>query len=136
MFVLFRAPDLALTQLLVEAVTTVLFMLVFYHLPKLRKEKIKVPFKMVNLLISIAGGFIITLVALSSYALGSDAGLPSISEFYVENAKKLAGGYNIVNVILVDFRGLDTMLEILVLGIAALAVVAFIKLRMKGNEDV
>ena len=43
---------------------------------------------------------------------------------------------NIVNVILVDFRGLDTMLEILVLGIAALAVVAFIKLRMKGNEDV
>ena len=136
MFVLFRAPDLALTQLLVEAVTTVLFMLVFYHLPKLRKEKIKVPFKMVNLLISIAGGVIITLVALSSYALGSDAGLPSISEFYVENAKKLAGGYNIVNVILVDFRGLDTMLEILVLGIAALAVVAFIKLRMKGNEDV
>ena len=136
MFVLFRAPDLALTQLLVESVTTVLFMLIFYHLPKLRREKIKVPFKMVNLLISIAGGAIITLVALSSYALGSDAGLPSISEFYVENAKKLAGGTNIVNVILVDFRGLDTMLEILVLGIAALAVVAFIKLRMKGNEDV
>ena len=45
MFVLFRAPDLALTQLLVESVTTVLFMLVFYHLPKLRKEKIKFPLK-------------------------------------------------------------------------------------------
>ncbi|WP_338470706.1 Na+/H+ antiporter subunit A [Niallia sp. XMNu-256] len=136
MFVLFRAPDLALTQLLVETVSVVLFMLIFYHLPKLRKEKIKARFNVVHLLISIAGGAIITLISLSAYALGSDAGFASISEYFIENSKVLAGGYNIVNVILVDFRGLDTMLEILVLGIAALAVVAFIKLRMKGDEDV
>ena len=136
MFVLFRAPDLALTQLLVETVSVVLFMLIFYHLPKLRKEKIKVRFNLVHLLISICGGAIITLISLSAYALGSEAGLPSISEYFIENSKVLAGGYNIVNVILVDFRGFDTMLEILVLGIAALAVVAFIKLRMKGDEDV
>lgn len=136
MFVLFRAPDLALTQLLVETVSVVLFMLIFYHLPKLRKEKIKVRFNLVHLLISIVGGAMVTLISLSAYALGSDAGFASISEYFVENSKVLAGGYNIVNVILVDFRGLDTMLEILVLGIAALAVVAFIKLRMKGDEDV
>ena len=54
----------------------------------------------------------------------------------MENSKVLAGGYNIVNVILVDFRGLDTMLEILVLGIAAFGVVSLIKLRMEGSEDV
>ena len=62
-FTIFRAPDLALTQLLVETVTVILFMLVFYHLPKLRKEKIKPPFKLVNLLISIAVGVMITLVS-------------------------------------------------------------------------
>ena len=136
MFTIFRAPDLALTQLLVETVTVVLFMLVFYHLPKLKKEKIKSSFKVVNLLISIGVGVMVTLVSLSAFALGSDANFTSISQYFIENSKVLAGGYNIVNVILVDFRGLDTMLEILVLGIAALGVVSLIKLRLKGSEDV
>ncbi len=54
----------------------------------------------------------------------------------MQNSKVLAGGYNMVNVILVDFRGLDTLLEILVLGIAALGVVALIKFRLTGREDV
>src|SRR5690625_926377 len=48
MFTIFRAPDLALTQLLVETVSVILFMLVFYHLPKLKKEKIKPSFKIVK----------------------------------------------------------------------------------------
>lgn len=136
MFTIFRAPDLALTQLLVETVSVVLFMLVFYHLPKLRKEKIKSSFKFLNLLISIGVGVMITLVSLSAFALGSDANFTSISQYFIENSKVLAGGYNIVNVILVDFRGLDTMLEILVLGIAAIGIVSLIKLRLKGSEDV
>src|SRR5699024_1595227 len=54
MFTIFRAPDLALTQLLVETVSVILFMLVFYHLPKLRKEKMKPSFKLINLIVSIA----------------------------------------------------------------------------------
>lgn len=136
MFTIFRAPDLALTQLLVETVSVVLFMLVFAHLPKLRKEKIKPSFKIRNVIISIAVGAMITLVSLSAFALGSTTNFTSIAEYFVENSKVLAGGYNIVNVILVDFRGLDTMLEILVLGIAALGIVSLIKLRFKGNEDV
>ncbi|TWI56364.1 Na+/H+ antiporter subunit A [Halalkalibacter nanhaiisediminis] len=135
-FVVFRAPDLALTQLLVETVSVVLFMLAFYHLPELRKESFKPRFNIVNLLISIGvGGFVIAM-GLSSLALGNDAKFASISEYYIENSKELAGGYNMVNVILVDFRGLDTLLEILVLGIAALGVVALIKLRFTGREDV
>ncbi|WP_017728441.1 Na+/H+ antiporter subunit A [Halalkalibacterium ligniniphilum] len=136
LFVNFSAPDLALTQLMVETVSVVLFMLAFYHLPELRKEKSKLGFNLVNLLVSIGVGVLVTMLALSSLALGNEANFASISEYYIENSKVLAGGYNIVNVILVDFRGLDTMLEILVLGIAALGVVAMIKLRMTGREDV
>ena len=78
----------------------------------------------------------ITLVSLSAFTLGSETGYPSISEYFIENSKELGGGYNIVNVILVDFRGLDTMLEILVLAIAAIAVISMVKLRLKGREDV
>lgn len=136
MFVIFRAPDLALTQLLVETVTVILFMLVFAHLPKLKKEKEKKSIKTVKLLVSIGVGVMITAVSLSAFALGSNTNFTSISEYFIANSKELAGGYNIVNVILVDFRGLDTMLEILVLAIAALGVVSLIKLRLKGSEDV
>ncbi len=136
MFTIFRAPDLALTQLLIETVSVILFMLVFAHLPKLKKEKSKRPTKMVNLIISISVGVMITFVSISAFVFGSNMNYPSIREYFIENSKELAGGYNIVNVILVDFRGLDTMLEILVLAIAALGVISMIKLRLKGGEDV
>lgn len=136
MFALFRAPDLALTQLLIETVSVILFMLVFYHLPELRKEKKKPPFKVINLVISLAVGVMMTLVSISAFALGGQTNFTTISEYFIENSKALAGGLNIVNVILVDFRGLDTMLEILVLAIAALGVASLIKLRLKGSEDV
>jgi len=136
MFIIFRAPDLALTQLLVETVTVILFMLVFAHLPKLKKDKEKSTIKMVKLLVSIGVGVMISLVSLSAFALGSEANFTSISQYFIENSKELAGGFNIVNVILVDFRGLDTMLEILVLAIAAIGVVSLIKLRLRGSEDV
>src|SRR5690606_34165700 len=57
-----------------------------------------------------------------------------VSNFYGENAYLLAKGKNVVNVILVDFRGFDTMFEIVVLGIAALGVYSLIKLRLKPSE--
>lgn len=136
MFTIFRAPDLALTQLLIETVTVILFMLVFAHLPKLKKDKEKKSVKAAKLTVSIAVGVMITLVSLSSFALGSGAGFESIAEFFIAKSKVEGGGYNIVNVILVDFRGLDTMLEILVLAIAAIGVVSMVKLRLKGSEDV
>ncbi|WP_080874679.1 Na+/H+ antiporter subunit A [Oceanobacillus timonensis] len=136
LFVLFRAPDLALTQLLIESVSVILFMLVFYHLPNLKKVKTPSKTKAIKLIVSIGFGLMITLGSLSTFSMGQNTGYDSISEFYTENAKEEAGGYNIVNVILVDFRGMDTMLEILVLSMAALAVVSLIRLRFKGSEDI
>jgi len=136
LLIVFRAPDLALTKLLVETVTLVIFMLAFYHLPEMRKEKFTPRLNVANLFISIGVGVMMTLVALSSAALGNEAGFESISDYFLENAKELAGGYNVVNVILVDFRGLDTLLEVLVLAVAALGIVTLIKLRLKGGEDV
>ena len=63
-FVIFRAPDLYLTQLVVETVTTVLFLLCFYFLPKMKKEISKLGFKTSNLLISLGVGFLVTIMAL------------------------------------------------------------------------
>lgn len=136
MFTIFRAPDLALTQLLVETVSVVLFMLVFYYLPDLRKEKMTTSFKLTNLIISIAVGMMVTIVSISVFVFSQDTNFMSISEYFIENSKVLAGGYNVVNVILVDFRGFDTMLEILVLGTVALGIVSLIKFKVKGSEDV
>ncbi|MEH7386451.1 Na+/H+ antiporter subunit A [Bacillus sp. JJ1521] len=132
-FVLFRAPDLALTQLVVETVTTALFLLCFYHLPQLRKEMSRIPFKLTNAIISIGAGAVVTIVALS---VNGNRLFDSISSYY-ENAYELAGAKNIVNSILVDFRGIDTMLEILVLSIAGLGVYSLIKLRLakEGSDE-
>ncbi|WP_299088949.1 Na+/H+ antiporter subunit A [uncultured Metabacillus sp.] len=129
-FVLFRAPDLALTQLVVETVTTALFLLCFYHLPQLRKEVSRVRFKAVNAVISIGVGVVVTIVALSA---NGNRLFESISSYY-ENSYELAGAKNIVNAILVDFRGFDTMLEILVLCIAGIGVYTLIKLRISGGD--
>ncbi|WNS76121.1 Na+/H+ antiporter subunit A [Bacillus sp. DTU_2020_1000418_1_SI_GHA_SEK_038] len=129
-FVIFRAPDLALTQLVVETVTSALFLLCFYHLPKMRKEVGRVSFKMTNLIISLGVGVIVTLLAMSA---NNHRLFASISDFF-EDSYTLAGAKNIVNAILVDFRGFDTMLEILVLCIAGLGVYTLIKLQLAGRE--
>ncbi|GAK06401.1 LOW QUALITY PROTEIN: Na(+) H(+) antiporter subunit A [Geomicrobium sp. JCM 19038] len=134
-FVIFRAPDVAMTQLLVETVVVILFMLAFYHLPGLRKEKDKPTFAFPRVIISVAVGITVTAVALGANAYQQGHDLIPISNYQVENSADLAGGYNVVNVVLVDYRGLDTVLELLVLGIAALAVVTLVKLRMKEGED-
>lgn len=130
-FVIFLAPDLALTQMVVETVTTVLFLLCFYHLPKLKKSIERIPFKLTNLIISIAMGLTVTLLGLS--ANGHKLFEPITSFF--ENAYELAGAKNIVNAILVDFRGFDTMLEISVLAIAGLGVYILVHQRSKRREQ-
>ncbi|MGN1386150.1 MAG: Na+/H+ antiporter subunit A [Bacillus sp. (in: firmicutes)] len=137
-FVLFRAPDLALTQLVIETVSTALFLLCFYHLPKNFRKEERIRFKMTNFVISLGVGIIVALIALSA---SSTKLFDSISQYYVETTYTEAGGQNMVNVILVDYRGLDTMFEITVLGIAALGIYGMIKLRLtkqggkKANEN-
>lgn len=131
-FVLFRAPDLALTQLVIETISTALFLLCFYHLPEMQRLPKKFKFRMNNFLISLGVGVTVTLVALSSH---STKLFDSITQYFVENSYTEAGGKNIVNVILVDFRGFDTLFEITVLGIAAFGIYAMIKLRLTRKES-
>ncbi|MBM7699535.1 Na+/H+ antiporter subunit A [Kurthia huakuii] len=130
-FVLFNAPDLALTQLSIETVSVALFLLAFYHLPKLSRHEARLPFKLGNFVIAAAVGVMVTLMALAAH---SQKLLPSISEYYKETVYKEAGGGNIVNVILVDYRGFDTLFEITVLALAGMAIFGMIKLRRKKGE--
>ena len=132
-FVMFNAPDLALTQLVIETISVALFLLAFYHLPKYKKEEERTRFRFGRAFVSVAVGAMVTLVALSAH---SQKIIPSISEYYKETVHSLAGGGNIVNVILVDYRGFDTLFEIAVLSIAGIAIYGMIKLRrsQKGEK--
>ncbi len=132
-FVIFRAPDLALTQLVVESVTTALFLITFKFLPELKPERTSGAAKFSKALVSIAVGATITFIGLT--AINYDKFL-AISRYF-EDAYELAGGQNIVNTILGDFRAFDTMLEVVVLFIAGLGVYSLIKLKAKkGDADV
>ncbi|MFC4323459.1 Na+/H+ antiporter subunit A [Litchfieldia salsa] len=131
-FVLFRAPDLALTQLIVETVSVALFLLCFYHLPELKLKPKPLSFRLPNLVISLGVGTVVTLLALS--ANGTKL-FDSISSYFVEASYKEAGGKNMVNVILVDFRGFDTLFEIAVLCIAALGIFTMIRLRLTRGKE-
>lgn len=129
-FIVFRAPDLALTQLVVESVSTVLYLIAFRHLPEIKKENSPKYIKMRNAIISIATGLTVTVIGL---AVMNYEKFTAISTYF-EDSYNLAGGKNIVNTILGDFRAFDTMLEVVVLFIAGLGVYALIKLKAKGGE--
>ena len=122
-FIKFSAPDLALTQLSVEIVTIVLILLALYYLPPFGTKdasKIKIKADIVLATLGGLGSFILTLAVLSRE-------FKSISEFFLANSKSGGGGTNVVNVILVDFRGLDTLGEIVVLGIAGIGIFAILQ---------
>jgi multicomponent Na+:H+ antiporter subunit A len=123
-FSLLGAPDLALTQLLVETASVAMFLAVFVFLPQYAppSERVARPAHL-----ALATVFGLTMVAVL-YIVRGHRHAESISKYFVENSVPAAGGHNIVNVILVDFRALDTMGEVTVLGVAALACYAIIKL--------
>jgi len=117
-FTRYSAPDLALTQLTVEVVTVILLMLALFFLPhRTPKESSSVRI-LRDLAIASSLGVIIGSIC---YAILTRP-LQSISDYFLANAKTGGGGTNVVNVILVDFRGFDTLGEITVLGIAALGI--------------
>lgn len=129
-FVIYSAPDLAMTQFTIDTLTTVLFVLVLYKLPpfiNMTSSAILVR----DAIVAIGFGVILSLVA---FKVWSEPISTEISDFYGENAYLLAKGKNVVNVILVDFRGIDTMFETVVLSIAALGVYSLIRLRLKSSE--
>ncbi len=117
-FVRFSAPDLALTQLSVEVVTVVLLMLALYFLPH-KSVKRSSPGHLVRDF-TLASGIGIVIGSLAFAMLTQQT--ETIAEYFLQNAKTGGGGTNVVNVILVDFRGFDTLGEITVLGIAALGI--------------
>jgi multicomponent Na+:H+ antiporter subunit A len=123
-YLLFGAPDVAMTQFLVESLTVILFVLAFYHLPEFTHISSKGARIFDAVVALVAGGLIATLVLVAVSIQLS----PSIAPYFVETALPQAHGRNIVNVILVDFRALDTLGEITVLGIAAVGVYALLKL--------
>ena len=118
-YVFFSAPDLALTQLLIEVLTVVLLVLVFTKLPPDTRPPMQRLKQTRNVLVALAAGaFGFFLVMFNR----SDAfqAAQSISGYFLNNAVPSGHGANVVNVILVDFRGFDTMGEITVLALAAL----------------
>ncbi len=126
-FVLFRAPDLALTQVVIETVTTALFLLALYFLPRWEEKRAPVGERRKNFIIAASVGLVFTLVALS---VKSGRLFTSISSFFEDSDEK-AGAANIVNTILGDFRAFDTMLEVIVLFIAGIGVFTLIKANKK-----
>lgn len=130
-YLLFGAPDLAMTQFLIESLTVILFVLAFYHLPHFAQLTPKRS-RLRDLLVALFVGGLMTALVLSMVGVQLH---PSIADYFVENSLPVAHGRNIVNVILVDFRGIDTLGEITVLGIASIGVYALLKLRLDKTKD-
>lgn len=129
-FVFYGAPDLAMTQFAIDTLTVVLFVLVLFKLPPFLKfTNKKIQFR--DGVISVCFGILISLITLQALVSPADK---SVSKFYADNAYILAKGKNVVNVILVDFRGFDTMIETIVLSIAAVGVYSILKYKTQDGE--
>jgi len=130
LFVFYSAPDLAMTQFTIDTLTVVLFVLVLFKLPPFlnfanRGVRIR------DGVVATCFGAIISLIAIQVLNEPTDK---TVSQYYGDNAYLLAKGKNVVNVILVDFRGMDTMFEIVVLSIAAIGVYSLLKLRLRASD--
>lgn len=130
-FLLMRAPDLALTQLVVETITTILFIVSFSRLPNIARTTANMKKETIKIIVSfIMAGAVVTLIFIAQQG----DGLESISKYYT-NAYELTGGKNIVNAILGDFRALDTMFEGIVLIIAGLGIYTLLHYKDRRGQD-
>jgi multicomponent K+:H+ antiporter subunit A len=122
-FVYFSAPDLALTQLLVEVVSIILMMLALYYLPRTTTAEGRPARQWRDGIVAVVAG---AGMAALVYAVLTRPG-DSIAGFFLDKSLPEGGGTNAVNVIIVDFRAFDTVGEITVFGIAALAIYALLR---------
>lgn len=129
-FVFFSAPDLAMTQITVEVVTIILLLLALNFLPNRTPVESPLWLRIRDGAIGVVAG--IAVMGLSLHYLLRDSVATPISEYHLANSYKGGGGTNVVNVILVDFRGFDTYGEIIVLGIAALLIFALTETLLRG----
>jgi len=125
LFMMFGAPDLALTQLLVETLTVIIVSVILLRLPVLGDTRRGfLGIRWADAVISVAAGLMFAWLILGTSQLPFDR---FITDFYETHSYQSAHGRNIVNVILVDFRGLDTMGEITVVALAGLAAFTLIR---------
>ena len=120
-FIFLLAPDLAITQILVETLTTIIFVLVIAKVPQTFKENITKRILLRDILISVTVASTVFIIMLYA-SQGIIPPFESVSHYFLEKSVLLTGGHNVVNVILVDFRSFDTLGEIAVIFLAALGV--------------
>ncbi|MFB6113058.1 MAG: hydrogen gas-evolving membrane-bound hydrogenase subunit E [Halodesulfurarchaeum sp.] len=130
-YILASAPDLALTQLVVETLSLVIFLLVLDRLPAFYGSIDRFRAIRDGILAVAVGVTVTTTVLLTTKARPSHG----IARYFIETSLPLGGGGNIVNVILVDFRGFDTMGEISVIAMAGVSVLTLIALRERGETS-
>jgi multicomponent Na+:H+ antiporter subunit A len=129
LFVFYSAPDLAMTQFTIDTLTVILFVLVLYRLPRYLKLS-RTRNRLRDGFVALSFGTLITVLALEVLNAAPNR---EVGNYYADNAYLLAKGKNVVNVILVDFRGIDTLVEIMVLTVAAIGVYSLLK--MKAMSD-
>ncbi|MBV2358543.1 monovalent cation/H+ antiporter subunit A [Thalassococcus sp. CAU 1522] len=127
-FVYLSAPDLALTQISVETVTILLLLLALNFLPKETPAESGAGLRVRDGALAVAAGLAVAVLAYTFMTRD----FSTISDYHLANSKTGGGGTNVVNVILVDFRGYDTYGEIIVLGIAGLTIYALLQSILNG----
>ena len=130
-FAYLAAPDLALTQISVEVATVILLLLALNFLPKQTPRESTAGRRARDGIIAGAAG--LGVGGLIFALMMREPAFTSIAEYHLANSKPGGGGTNVVNVILVDFRGYDTFGEIIVLGIAALVIYALTEALLRGG---
>ncbi|SEO28892.1 multicomponent Na+:H+ antiporter subunit A [Halogranum amylolyticum] len=131
-FILASAPDLALTQLVVETLVLLIFLLVLQRLPSFYSDVRRFVLARDAGVSVLVGAMAFTSVLLTAPGPGADP--TSIATYYTEQAVPGGGGANIVNVILVDFRAFDTLGELLVVATAAIAILVLVMMRARGES--
>lgn len=127
-FAYLSAPDLALTQISVETVTIMLLLLALHFMPKVTPRESSISRKLRDGFIAVTAGGGVGALAYAFMMRDID----TISDFHIANSYEGGGGTNVVNVILVDFRGYDTYGEIIVLGIAGFVIYALMHALLDG----
>jgi multicomponent Na+:H+ antiporter subunit A len=132
LFITFGAPDLAMTQLLVETLIVIVILLVMRRLPAFGREGASRVGNARDIAVAAGVGLVVTVAVLAILQTPFDT---TLSEYFARESAPAAYGRNIVNVILVDFRALDTLGEITVLAVAALGALALLRTRPGQRRD-
>ncbi|MDW6021061.1 putative monovalent cation/H+ antiporter subunit A [Mesorhizobium sp. BAC0120] len=130
LFMLLGAPDLSFTQFMIETLSVVILALVMTRLRLELADRRPLPTGMIDSLVAIAGGLGFGLLLLKATQLPFD---DTLSAFFAAHSRAIAHGRNIVNGIIVDFRGLDTLGEITVVMVAGLAILTLIRMKSRSS---